>query len=87
MVGFQRMKTAALAVSASALLAGCGTGMVSKGSFDRTYTVSGPLRLELANASGAVRITGTSENTVRIHGEVSARSFLLNDTHNQAPVL
>jgi Putative adhesin len=84
MVGFQTMKTATLALAAAALLAGCGTGMASKGSFDRTYTVNGPIRLELANASGAVRITGTSENTVRIHGEVRARSFFFNDPDKQA---
>lgn len=61
---------------ASASLAACGFGPTEHGSFDRTLDVSGPLRLELATASGAVRITGTTENRVHIHGDVSAGSFL-----------
>jgi DUF4097 and DUF4098 domain-containing protein YvlB len=61
---------------ASASLAACGFGPTEHGSFDRTLDVSGPLRLELATASGAVRITGTTDNKVHIHGDVSAGSFL-----------
>jgi DUF4097 and DUF4098 domain-containing protein YvlB len=60
-------------------LAACGFGPTEHGSFDRTLDVSGPLRLELATASGAVRIKGTTtDNKVHIHGEVSAGSFLGN---------
>src|SRR5438552_19172812 len=40
-------------LSSALLLIGCGTGEVSSGSFDRTYDVSGPIRLELTNASGS----------------------------------
>jgi DUF4097 and DUF4098 domain-containing protein YvlB len=61
---------------ASASLAACGFGPTEHGSFDRTLDVSGPLRLELATASGAVRITGTTDSKVHIHGDVSAGSFL-----------
>ena len=49
--------SALLATSAS--LAACGFGPTEHGTFDRTLDVSGPLRLELATASGAVRIKGT----------------------------
>src|SRR5262249_22299715 len=62
---------------ASATLAACGIGPTEQGSFDRTVEVSTPLRLELANSSGSVRIAGGSSNgKVHIHGDVSAGSFL-----------
>ena len=64
-------------LAASASLAACGFGPTEHGSFDRTLDVSGPLRLELASASGAIRIKGTAtDNKVHIHGEVSAGTFL-----------
>jgi hypothetical protein len=76
---------AALAfAAASAVLAGCGTGSAAQGSFDRTYTVNGPIRLDLANASGSVRITGSTDNKVHVHGEIRARSFFFNDPDKQA---
>src|SRR5690242_4397926 len=78
---------AAALVAASALLAACGTGIAAQGSFDRTYTVNGPIRLDLANASGAVRITGSTDNKVHVHGEIRARSFLFNDPQKQARTL
>ena len=71
-------------VFASLFLAGCGTGAISRGSFERTYTVSGPIRLDLSNASGAVRITSSSDNKVHIHGDIQARGFLFNDPDKQA---
>jgi len=77
-------KCAALVVAMSAMLAaGCGLGVSgggsSNGSFDRTYKVDGPIRLDVSNASGSVRVTGTSGNTVHVHGEIRAHSFLFND--------
>jgi hypothetical protein len=70
--------------AAALLIAGCGAGAASNGSFDRTYPVSGPIRLDLSNASGQIHITGTSGNTVHIHGEVHARGFLFNNPEKQA---
>jgi len=75
---------AASLAAAVALIAGCGTGVAAQGSFDRTYTVNGPIRLDLANASGAVRITGSADNKVHVHGEIRARSFFFNDPDKQA---
>jgi hypothetical protein len=66
------------------LMAGCGTGAASNGSFDRTYTVSGPIRMDLSNASGAIHIVGTSANTVHIHGDIHVRGFLFNNPEKQA---
>ena len=51
-------------------VAGCYTGPSVNGTFSRTYTVSGPVRLELSNASGEVDITAGAAGTVSIHAEV-----------------
>jgi len=72
------------ATALSLLIAGCGTGTASNGSFDRSYTVSGPIRLDLSNASGQIHITGIAGNAVHIHGEVHARGFLFNNPAKQA---
>jgi DUF4097 and DUF4098 domain-containing protein YvlB len=50
--------------------AGCAIGPTVNGSFDRTLTVTAPIRLELANAAGNVSITGSSDNKVYVHAEV-----------------
>jgi len=78
-------RTMTLAVLASAVLvAGCSEGLASEAAFDRTYTVHGPVRLELSTASGSVRITGSTDNTVHVHGDIHAHSFLFNDPDKQA---
>jgi DUF4097 and DUF4098 domain-containing protein YvlB len=75
---------AMLLLAGALLIAGCGTGVAAQGSFDRTYTVTGPIRLDLANASGSVRITGSTDNQVHVHGEIRARSFFFNDPEKAA---
>src|SRR5215467_11477573 len=62
--------------AASMAFAACGIGPTEHGSFDRTLDVSGPIRVELASASGAVRIDASPDGKVHIHGEVNAGSFL-----------
>src|SRR5215831_1081598 len=71
-------------IAAGLVAAGCGMGVAAEGSFDRTYTVNGPIRLDLANASGSVRITGSADNKVHVHGEIRARSFFFNDPDKAA---
>jgi len=39
--------------------------------FDRTFTISGPVRLELSNGSGNVDIRGTADGKVHVHGKVT----------------
>jgi len=63
------------AVFALAALAGCNAGAAVSGSFDKNFSVSGPVRLELSNASGDVNITGSSDGKVHVHGEVRASGF------------
>ena len=72
------------ALAAAMIVAGCAAGLASQASFDRSYTVNGPIRLDLANASGSVKITGGAGQQVHIHGEIRAHSFLFNDPDKQA---
>jgi len=53
-------------------LVSCQSGPAASGSFDRDYAVTGPLRLELTNASGDVDITGSADGKVHVHGDVRA---------------
>src|SRR5215831_387935 len=81
----QKLFVAFAVVAAAAwCAAGCAAGATSNGSFDKTYTVSGPIRLDISNASGSVTITGSSGNIVHVRGEVRAHSFLFNDPDKQA---
>lgn len=82
-----KTRLAVPSLAAALLLVGCGGGVTSNGSFDRTYAVNGPIRLDLANASGSVRISSSGGNTVRIHGEVHAHGFLFNNADKQAKAI
>ena len=55
--------------------AGCAIGPSVNGSFDRTLSVSGPIRLELNNTSGDVSITGSADGKVHVHGDAHASGF------------
>src|SRR5437016_14341262 len=61
--------------SAVVVLAGCNSGPSVSGAFDRNYNVSGPVRLELTNASGDVEITGSADGKLHVRGEVRASGF------------
>jgi DUF4097 and DUF4098 domain-containing protein YvlB len=82
---------ALLAVAAT--VAGCAVGPSVSGTFDRTLSVTAPIRLELANASGDVSITGSADGKVHIHGEVRSSGFgfdssekRLNEVVNNPPI-
>lgn len=83
-----------LALSAAlVLLAGCHVGPSVNGSFDRSFSVSGPIRLELTNAGGDVNITEGAAGKVTIHAEVRASGLgfedpqkRLNDIASNPPV-
>ena len=69
---YRKVFGVSLALGALVSLGGCAMGPAAVGSFDRDFTVSGPLRLELANAAGDVSITGSTDGKVHVHGEVKA---------------
>jgi DUF4097 and DUF4098 domain-containing protein YvlB len=58
-----------------AIGAGCAVGPSVSGSFDRTLTVSGPIRLELGNAAGDLSITGSADGKVHVHADVRSSGF------------
>jgi hypothetical protein len=60
---------------AVACLAGCGPESGAVGTADRTFTVNGPIRLELANGSGNSRVVVGSPGEVRIHAEFRVRAW------------
>lgn len=78
MARYRKLRSSLLlfpAVFALAVLGGCNAGAAASGNFDRSFNVTGPIRLELSNASGDVNITGSSDGKVHVHGEVRASGF------------
>ena len=80
-------------LAGSLIFVGCSSGPSVSGSFDRTYSVTGHVRLELANASGDVDIAGSGDGKVHVHGDVRASGFgfddpqkRLNDTIANPPI-
>lgn len=45
--------------------------------FDRSFTVTSPVRIELSNGSGSVEIRGSADGTVHVHGKVSPGGWSL----------
>lgn len=66
---YGRAAVFAAAILAAAALAACGPESSAVGTADRTFAVSGPVRLELENGSGDSRITVGSPGEVRVHAE------------------
>src|SRR5258708_32938785 len=46
-------------------------GAAETATFDRSFTVTAPVRIELSNGSGNVEIRGSADGTVHVHGKVS----------------
>jgi|SRR5579863_549943 len=70
-------KSACFAVSALAVvaLAGCRMRGSANGSFSRTFTVSGPVRLDLTNGSGDNQVSAGPAGEVQIHAELHIKSW------------
>jgi Putative adhesin len=64
-----------LAVALAATGCGCGSQPTAEGSFDKTLTVTGPIRVELMNGGGDSRVTTGPAGEVRIHGEIQVRAW------------
>jgi len=61
------------------VLSGCSSGPSITKDFDRDFTVSGPVRLEISNASGDVQITGSADGKVHVHGTVRSAGLHFGD--------
>ena len=55
----------------AAMASSLPAGASDAATFDRTFSVTAPVRLELSNGSGNVEIRGSTDGTVRIHGKVT----------------
>jgi DUF4097 and DUF4098 domain-containing protein YvlB len=53
----------------AALTIGCGIGPGETGSFDKSFTVNGPVQLEINNGSGRVEIRSGQSGQVRVHAD------------------
>jgi DUF4097 and DUF4098 domain-containing protein YvlB len=60
---------------AATFLAGCGPESSAVGTADRTFTVSGPVQLELENGSGNSRVTVGSPGEVRVHAKFQVHTW------------
>ena len=66
---------AGTAVLAMVALAACSAGPSVSGTFERTFNVSGPVRIELSNAAGDVNIEGSADSKVHVRADVRAYGF------------
>jgi DUF4097 and DUF4098 domain-containing protein YvlB len=93
MARHSNLRFSLLLLCAAVVLAGCNTGPSVSGAFDRNYIVTGPILLELTNASGDVDINGSADGKVHVRGEVRASGFgfdnpqkRLDDTVSNPPI-
>lgn len=93
MARYRNIVGSLLLSAATFALAGCYAGPSVNGSFTRTLSVSGPIRLELNNASGDVTVTEGAAGTVSVRAEVRASGFgfespqtRLNDIVSDPPI-
>jgi DUF4097 and DUF4098 domain-containing protein YvlB len=57
------------------LLAGCKAQPSAEGTFDKSFTVNGPVRIELTNGSGDSHVSTGATGEVRVHGEIQAHGW------------
>ncbi|HKW87271.1 MAG TPA: DUF4097 family beta strand repeat-containing protein [Candidatus Acidoferrales bacterium] len=70
-------------IAISAFLAGCTDWQSYPGSFDRTLSVSGPVRVELENGSGDVHLSQGSDSQVVIHCQFHVHVWPGQDPHSR----
>jgi DUF4097 and DUF4098 domain-containing protein YvlB len=59
----------------AAALAGCGLQQSAQGSFERTFTVQGPIRLELSGGSGDSTVKVGADGQVQVRGEIHVKDW------------
>jgi DUF4097 and DUF4098 domain-containing protein YvlB len=77
MTGHLRRTAFVVPLALAIVLSGCGVGSSASGSFSRTLNVTGPIRLEVAIASGDLVIGGSADGRVRIKADARASGFTL----------
>jgi DUF4097 and DUF4098 domain-containing protein YvlB len=76
-----------LAACAAFVLAGCRPQSSAEGTFDKSFTVNGPVRIELTNGSGDAHISAGGPGEVRVHGDISVHSWSEKDGQERAQQL
>jgi DUF4097 and DUF4098 domain-containing protein YvlB len=61
------------------LTSGCSIGPGETGSFDKTFTVTGPVQLEVNNGSGRVEVRYGQPGEVRVHADLTVWLTFLDD--------
>jgi DUF4097 and DUF4098 domain-containing protein YvlB len=74
------LATAGLAMT----LVGCRPRHSESGTIDRTFTVSGPVRVELTNGPGESKLTVGRPGEVRIHADFHVKSWSEHGAHRHA---
>jgi hypothetical protein len=67
--------TAMLLALPLVMLAACGHLPSSTGSFDRTFSVSGPVQIHITNGAGLAKITPGLDGQVHVHAEFTVRAW------------
>lgn len=70
-----RIGCLAVVIFTATVIAGCISHSGVEGSFDRQFTVNGPVALELTSGSGDAHITAGPPGEVRVHGEIHVDSW------------
>ncbi len=70
-----RLGFAAVFLGLALAATGCASQPSAEGSFDKTLTVSGPIRIELINGGGDSRVAAGPAGEVRIHGEIQVHAW------------
>jgi DUF4097 and DUF4098 domain-containing protein YvlB len=78
-IRFAQLATLAMPLLAFVLLGGCGPETSAVAPVDRSFSVSGPVRLELINGSGSSRVSVGSPGTVQIHAEFRVHAWPWDD--------
>lgn len=65
------------------MLSACGAHHVATGAVDRTFSVNGPVRLELTNGSGDANVSAGSAGEVRIHAEIKVKGWPWQDAQRR----
>ncbi|MGB8542161.1 MAG: DUF4097 family beta strand repeat-containing protein [Candidatus Acidiferrales bacterium] len=65
----------AIVALSMSVVAGCASNSGVEGSFDRQFTVNGPVSLELTSDKGDAHITNGPPGEVRIHGDISVKAW------------
>jgi hypothetical protein len=65
------------------VLSACGPHRGATGAVDRTFTVNGPVHLELTNGSGDTNVSAGAAGEVRIHAELNVKGWPWQDAQRR----